>query len=117
LEKVEIPPSVTTIESGAFYGCSGLTRLHIPLSVKTLMELVFCECTGIMELQMPASISELIGTDVFHGVKKVERLTLLGSKLSPWIVEIVKGCLTPTAKVFGPALVGQKFDRFTITAT
>jgi hypothetical protein len=53
---------------------------------------------------------------VFRGVKKVERLTLLGSTLSPGVVEAVKDCLTSTAKVIGPALVGQKFDRFTITA-
>jgi hypothetical protein len=59
----------------------------------------------------------LIGSDVFHGVKKVECLTLLGSALSPGVVAIVEGCLTPTARVIGPALVGQKFGRFTITAT
>jgi hypothetical protein len=55
--------------------------------------------------------------EVFRDVKKVKRLTLLGSTLSPGVVAIVKGCLTPTAKVVGPALVGQKFGRFTITAT
>jgi hypothetical protein len=83
----------------------------------TLMDQAFCECTGLKELQIPASISDLNGDDVFRGVKNVERLTLLGSTLSPGVVAIVKGCLTPTAKVIGPALVGQKFDRFTITTT
>jgi hypothetical protein len=94
-----------------------LTRLHIPSSVKTLMDRSFYECTGIRELQMPASISNLTGSDAFHGVKKVECLTLLGSTLSPGVVANVKGCLTPTAKVIDPALVGHKFDRFTISAT
>jgi hypothetical protein len=116
LRELEIPPSVTTIETGAFYGCSGLTRLHIPASVMTLMDQAFYECTGIGELWIPASISNLTGSDVFHGVEKVERLTLFGSTLSRGIVAIVKDCLTPTAKVVGSALIGQKFDGFTITA-
>jgi hypothetical protein len=107
---------VTTIETRAFCRCSGLTRLHVPSSVKTLGDQAFYECTGLKELQIPASISNLTGSDVFRGVKKVERLALLGSTLSPGVVSIVKGCLTPTAKVFGSALVGQKVDRFTITA-
>jgi hypothetical protein len=57
-------------------------------------------------------VEHLTGSEVFHGVKNVERLTLLGSTLSPGVIELVKGCLTLTAKVVGPALVGQKFDRF-----
>jgi hypothetical protein len=117
LEKVEIPPNVTTIETGAFSHYSGLTRLHIPSSVVTLMNRAFYECTGLEELQIPASISSSTGSDVFRGVRKVERLTLLGSRLSSEVVAVVEGCLTPTAKVIGPALVGQKFVRFTITAT
>jgi hypothetical protein len=81
------------------------------------MDRAFDECTGLEELQIPANISNLRGSDVFHGVKKVERLTLLGSTWSPGVIANVKGCLTPTAKVIGPALVGRKFGRFTITAT
>jgi hypothetical protein len=104
LEQLEIPPSVTTIETGAFMACSGLTRLHIPLSVKTLMDQAFDKCTGLKELQIPASICNLAGSDVFHGVKKVELLTLLGSTLSSRFVANVKGCLTPMAQVIGPAL-------------
>jgi hypothetical protein len=81
------------------------------------MDRAFFKCTGLKELKIPASISNLTGSDVFHGVKNVDRLTLLGSTLSPEVVAKIKGCLTPTAKVVGPALAGQKFDRFTITAT
>jgi hypothetical protein len=117
LRELEIPPSVTTIKTGAFSGCSGLTRLHIPSSVMTLMDLAFDDCSGIVELWIPASISNFTGSEVFRGVKNVERLTLLCSALSAGVVAIVKGCLTPTAKVISPALVGQKFDHFTITAT
>jgi hypothetical protein len=77
LRQLEIPPSVTTIEAGAFYRCLGLTRVLIPSSVMTLMDAAFDDCTGLKELQIPASISNLTDSDVFHGVKKIERLTLL----------------------------------------
>jgi hypothetical protein len=82
----------------------------------TLWEKAFDECTGLIELQIPASIEHIIGSVVFRCVKSVEHLTLLGSTLSPGVVAIVKDCLTPTARVIGPSLVGQEFDRFTITA-
>jgi hypothetical protein len=83
----------------------------------TLMDGAFYKCTGLEELQIPASISKWMDLNVFGGVKKVERLTLLGPTLSPKVVAMVEGCLTPTAKVIGPALAGRKFGRFTITAT
>jgi hypothetical protein len=41
---------------------------------------------------------------------------LLGSRLVPAVVEILVNSLTPTAKVIGRDLVGQKFDRFAIAA-
>jgi hypothetical protein len=68
-----------------------------------------------MELQIPSHFS-ILGEGVFEGVTKLERLTLVGSRLSPAVVASLKGCLTPSAKVIGPALVGEKFDRFTIAA-
>jgi hypothetical protein len=82
----------------------------------TLMDHAFNECTGLRELQIPASISNLTGSDVFYGVRKVERLALFGSTMSPRVVANVKDCLTPTAKVIGLGLFVRKFDRFTITA-
>jgi hypothetical protein len=80
------------------------------------MDRAFEECTSLKEVQIPASISNLTGSHVFQGVMNVERLTLLGSTLSSRVVAVVEGCLAPSAKVIDPALVGQKFGRFTITA-
>jgi hypothetical protein len=50
---------------------------------------------------------------VFQGVTKLEHLTLVGSVLSPEVVEALEGRLTSTAKVIGPALVERKFGWFT----
>jgi hypothetical protein len=33
--------------------------------------------------------------------------------LSPEVVEALEGCLTPTAKVIGPALIEREFGWFT----
>jgi hypothetical protein len=57
-----------------------------------------------------------MGVEVFGGVRKVERLTLVGSRLSPAVVASLSDCLTWTAKVNGADLAGQRFGRFTITS-
>jgi hypothetical protein len=56
-----------------------------------------------------------IDDGVFVGVTKLERLTLVGSPLSPLVVASLRRCLTRTAKVFSAALAGQKFGSFTIS--
>jgi hypothetical protein len=84
---------VTTIDVGAFSDCSGLT-----------------------ELSIPSSFSGLGDGDVFGGVTKIERVTVLGSPLSQSVVAGLEGSLTPGAKVLGAALEGEAFGRFTIAA-
>jgi hypothetical protein len=46
-------------------------------------------------------------------VAKLERLTLVGSVLSPAVVEALEECLISTAKVIGPALIERESDRLT----
>jgi hypothetical protein len=116
LARVEIPSGVTTIEGSAFLGCSGLTQLDIAGSVTTISDSAFSGCSGLRQLRMPSRFRRLGESVVFLGVTKLERLTLLGARLSPAVVASLKGCLSPAARLIGPALVGQKFDRFTIAA-
>jgi hypothetical protein len=92
-----------------------LTKLEIPSSVTTIGDSAFQWCSGLTQLEIPSSFSRL-GGYAFDGVNKLERLTLLGSRLVPAVVEILVDSLTPTAKVIGRDLLGQKFDRFTIAA-
>jgi hypothetical protein len=136
LGQLRIPPSVTTIGECAFSGCSRLTQLQIPSSVTTIGNSAFSRCSGLTQLRFPSSVTHLGGKSVFEGVTKLERLTLVGSVLSPVVVVALEGCLTSTAKVIGPALIehesgslmlggggsgrftpgGVKFGRFTIVA-
>jgi hypothetical protein len=83
--------SATAIESCAFSNCAALTQVEIPSNVK------------------------FIELDAFD-VSKLERVTLVGSPLSPSVVGALEGCLVSTAKVVGAALAGQKFGRFAIAA-
>jgi hypothetical protein len=90
--RLEIPLSVTKIESSAFRGCTRLTQLQIPSSIQCL------------------------GHDVFEGVRQLERLTLLGFSVSPEVESSLSLCLAPTAEVIGRALRGGKFGHRAIVA-
>jgi hypothetical protein len=65
----------------------------------------------LTQLRFPSSVPYLGGKSVFEGVTKLERLTLVGSVLSPAVVAALEGCLTSTAKVVGLGLIGREFRR------
>ena len=65
-----IPNSVTSIEDGAFRGCSGLTELTLPNSITSIGDFAFYGCTGLTELILPNSVSTVCGSGVFDRVNK-----------------------------------------------
>ena len=54
-----IPNSVTTIGSGAFYQCTGLTSITIPNSVTTIGSYAFSGCTGLTSITIPSSVTRI----------------------------------------------------------
>jgi hypothetical protein len=101
---------VASIGERAFYGCSGLTHLMIPSSVKSIEHRAFDGCSGLARLTIPGNIVR-IGrggrySEVFWGVKGIERVTLVGGPLNPAVVESVEPALAPGAKVASRALAG-----------
>lgn len=54
ITEVTIPNSVTTIDYGAFEGCTSLTNVKIPSSVTTIGSAAFGDCTGLTELHLNA---------------------------------------------------------------
>ena len=61
-----IPNSVTSIGSGAFSGCTGLTSVIIPNSVTSIEEGAFSGCTGLTSITIPNSVTS-IGWAAFSG--------------------------------------------------
>lgn len=54
-----IPDSVTSIGSGAFEDCKGLTSVTIPDSVISIGYMAFSDCTGITSITIPDSVTEI----------------------------------------------------------
>ena len=61
-----IPNSVTSIESGAFYGCSSLTSVTIPNSVTIINFHAFYGCSSLTSVTIPNSVT-IIGFYAFNG--------------------------------------------------
>ncbi len=59
LTEYAIPDSVTTIGSGAFEDCSGLTSITIPDSVTTIGEYAFFDCDGLISVTIPDSVTTI----------------------------------------------------------
>ena len=66
LTSLTIPGSVTSIGDDAFWGCSGLTSLIIPNGVISIGEYAFYYCSGLISLTIPNSVTN-IGGAAFSG--------------------------------------------------
>ena len=65
LTSVTIPNSVTSIGSHAFEYCSGLKSVTIPNSVTSIGSGAFCSCSGLKSVIIPNSVTS-IGEDAFR---------------------------------------------------
>ena len=59
IASVDIPNSVTTVGSYAFYQCSDLTNVTIPNSVTTIGNYAFGNCSGLMSVSIPNSVAAI----------------------------------------------------------
>lgn len=55
-ESTVIPKSVTKIGKGAFYNCTGLSKIIIPESVEEVGEFAFCGCCNLVSLLAPEGL-------------------------------------------------------------
>ena len=58
-----IPNSVTSIESRAFYGCTGLTSITIPDSVTSVGSYAFYGCYKLIEVYNKSSLNIIVGSE------------------------------------------------------
>ena len=69
-----IPNSVTSIEYGAFSGCSSLTSITIPNSVTSIGDYAFYDCSSLTSITIPNSVTS-IGWYAFSGCSKLTSIT------------------------------------------
>ena len=70
-----IPNSVTSIGSGAFWGCSSLTSVTIPNSVTTIGNSAFRDCSGLTSVTIPNSVAT-IADGVFENCSGLTSVTI-----------------------------------------
>ena len=102
LTSVTIPNSVTSIGEHAFYGCSGLTSVTIPNSVTSIGASAFSGCSGLTSVTIPNSVTS-IGTYAFKGCTGLTSVTIPNSVTS--IGDIAFFCCSGLTSVTIPSSV------------
>ncbi|MCQ2227698.1 MAG: leucine-rich repeat domain-containing protein [Bacteroidales bacterium] len=72
---IVIPDDVTTINCGAFQGCSGLTSITIPSTVKIIDDYAFSGCSGLTSVTIPEGV-EGIGNNAFSSCSGLTSVTI-----------------------------------------
>ena len=103
LTGVTLPETVKEIGSNAFRNCSGLTTLSIPAGVTTIGYSAFFGCTGLTSINIPSGVTA-IEPYTFFGCKRLPSVNLSGiSKIGG---SAFSGC-TALSSVTIPANIGQ----------
>ena len=82
--KIAVSKGVTSINSYAFRGCSGLTSVIIPGSVMSIGYCTFYDCSGLTSVTIPGSVTSIAQyafgySDGANGVKKMPNFIIYGT--------------------------------------
>ena len=86
----EIPDSVTTIEEGAFSGCSKLSDITIPNSIKSIEKFSFANCDALSSIIIPNSVTT-IEEGTFENCTSLKSITI-PSGITKIEKSLFKGC-------------------------
>ena len=78
LTAINIPNSVTTIGEYAFQYCRGLTTINIPNSVTAITNGAFNECSGLTAINIPNSVTS-IGNGAFEDCDELTTINIPNS--------------------------------------
>ena len=110
LTSVTIPNSVTSIGNYAFSGCSGLTSVTIPNSVTSIGLEAFDGCSGLTSITIPNSVSS-IGWEAFAGCSGLTSVTIPNSVSSIGDYTF-SGCSGLTSVTIGNSVTSIGFGAF-----
>ena len=106
-----IPPSVTSIEGGAFDGCHGLTSVSIPNGVTLIPNGAFSWCTSLASVSLPAGVTT-IGANAFFYCLALTNV-VIPSGISYLANEAFAGCFSLSSVYFegsAPSIGAYVFD-------
>ncbi|MDD5948903.1 MAG: leucine-rich repeat protein [Lachnospiraceae bacterium] len=78
ITSIQLPSSLTSIGTAAFYYCSNLTSINLPEGIRTILNMVFEGCSSLTELVLPSTVS-YISTSAFADCTALAKLTLSDS--------------------------------------
>ena len=68
LREINIPESITTIQTSVFSGCSSLTTITLPKGITWVRGSAFQDCTGLKEIRVHASVPPKADYQAFYKV-------------------------------------------------
>ena len=104
---VTIPASVTSIEQGAFYGCTSLTSVTIPNSVTSIGNGAFQNCTGLTSVTITEGVTS-IGEQMFMNCASLASVTIPNSVTSIG-ARAFYGCTSLTSVTFEGTILSTGF--------
>ena len=81
IEEIEIPNTVTIIESQAFYNCSNLKQVTFSNILESIEGNAFEYCASLEEALLPDTITNM-GTYVFDGCTSLKKVTLPNTRIN-----------------------------------
>ena len=84
LTRGELPGSMTSVPSNAFFNCSGLTRIELPNSVSYIGMSAFYNCNSLTSMEIPSGVTS-IAPSAFYNCSRLTSITL------PFIGESIDG--------------------------
>jgi hypothetical protein len=87
-----IPNTVTSIDTGAFWGCDRLTSINIPNTVTSIGAFAFLACYNLRSVTIPNSVTT-IEDETFHYCRSLTSVTIGNSvtSIGDWAFD---GCTT-----------------------